>query len=264
MNIAVTQIMPPALMREQQQLIKLIFSEQNLTSGSKFDARGIAIYRNNLLETAVRALGISFPTVQKLVGEDVFRFAALQLLKVAPPDKGDWAMWGEQLPAVLESIEALDGFVYVPDSARLDWAIHQVSRARDCQFKMTSIRLLQDVELDKLFISQSDCTQILTSDYPVYQAWKANHASEPEGYIDEFKQRIASEQFQQYLAVYRVGYKPDVLELSADDYQFFRLLKRGYSIGTALELLDKPDFAFDSWLTQAIKHNLIYAFTKIN
>lgn len=263
MNIETTRTLPPALMREQQQLIKLIFSSEYINS-SKFDVRGLAIYRNNLLETAVRALSISFPTVLKLVGEDVFRYASAGLLQTAPPDKGDWAMWGAEFPLVLQSIEALADFPYVIDSARLDWAIHEVSRAKDSQFKMTSIRLLQDVELDKLFISQSNCTQILTSEYPIYQAWKANHSQESASYIDEFKLRMASEQFQQFLAVYRVGFKPNVLEISEDDYRFFRLLQRGYSVGSSLDMLGNPDFAFDVWLTQAIQHNLIYAFTKIN
>ena len=81
--------------KQQQSLIKLIFDEQ--AGDHSFDPRGVEIYRRNLRATASQVLTITYPTVLKLIGEDLFQFACNKLLQSSPPKAGDWGLWGEGL-----------------------------------------------------------------------------------------------------------------------------------------------------------------------
>jgi hypothetical protein len=101
----------------QNALLKAIFANdaEDAALGFQNNHRGLRVYRANLRATALQALTISFPTVAELVGPDILRYTSNKLLQLSPPQHGNWARWGEQLPEILAAIPELDAFPFVAD-----------------------------------------------------------------------------------------------------------------------------------------------------
>ena len=92
-------------------------------------ARRLQIYRNNVALNLTGALEAAYPVVRRLVGEEFFRYAAARYIARHPSRSGDLHEFGESFPAFLETFGPVAGLVYLPDVARLEWAIHQVFHA---------------------------------------------------------------------------------------------------------------------------------------
>lgn len=84
----------PCPLNYQQWLIgQIINVEQEGT-----DQQGLAVYRRNLLAAASRALSVSFPTLQLLVGASVLGVLARGYLHACGRDVFEWGRWGSSSP----------------------------------------------------------------------------------------------------------------------------------------------------------------------
>lgn len=254
-------------MNEQQQLIRAIFDqnqEQNQTFD--FDPRGLAIYQKSLQASAVRALRITYPTVLKLIGDDVFAYATEQLIKQDPPSTGDWALWGEHFSTVLKQLDALQEFPYVADIARLDFALHILGREKDTAVDMNSMSLLATCELEELRIVLNPALKLFVSKFPIVDIYNANHSQESqvETYLTQAKQKL-TEGSGQVALIYRPQYKPLLRILEPSEHDWLKLIQQGCCIGQSLDRLVGHDqnFSLETWLPLAIQQNLILRLEKI-
>jgi len=252
-------------MNEQQQLVSAIFNKSSSPDESSgFDEKGLAIYRRNLQAGAVRALQISYPTVLKLVGDDLFTHAAKQLLKVELPNSGDWGLWGRGFPQLLKALPALHDFPSVVDIACLDLLMHLQGREKDTGIDMASMTLLAECELDQLRLVLNPAIRILESDYPVIEIYKANTQSDhAEKYLHSAQQKLANNIGQNCL-IYRPQFKSLVRALDSAELNWLRLIQQGKSIGQALDamLIQEQEFSLEGWLPLGIQQNLILSLKK--
>lgn len=241
-------------MNDQQQLVNAIFNKN-----SDFEKKGLAIYRRNLQANAVRALQISYPTVLKLIGDELFAYAAERLLKMDPPNTGDWGMWGEGFPEQLRELSALSEFPYVIDIAQLDFLMHTLGREQDVNVELSSMALLAEFELDQLKLVLNPGIKIFKSDYPVLDIYQANNQAEGAGkYLEQAKKNLENGIGQNSL-VYRPHFKPVIRILDSTELHWLRLLQQGKTIGQALDELLTQDktFSLEHWLPLAVEQNLI-------
>lgn len=251
-------------MNEQQQLVSAIFNKAIEPNAlSDFDSRGLGVYQRNLKANAMNALQISFPTVIKLIGDDVFSYAVEQLLKQDPPTAGDWGLWGENFPELLRNLTALQDFTYVSDVARLDFSMHMLGREKDVELDMNSISLLGDCELDQLRVVLNPSIQLFDSEFPIIDIYCANH-SQVEQYLYQAKHKLVAGIGQTAL-LYRPEFKPLVRTVDSSEHTWLRLTQQGISIGSALDNLQdsKYEFSLEAWLPLAINQNLISHLEKI-
>jgi hypothetical protein len=89
------------------------------------------VYRDTVLSALATALRLTFPTVDRLVGEAFFDQAACAYAGEAPPRRARLAAYGESFPVFLQAYAPTQGLVYLSDVARLDWAIAQALLAPD-------------------------------------------------------------------------------------------------------------------------------------
>lgn len=121
----------------QQMLVRALWRDEAVPEGwlhtpaRATPAQALAAYRGNAGATAERALGGAFPTVAALVGREAFAALAWHFWHEHPPERGDLGEWGADLPDFIASREQLADVPYLPDSARLDWAVHRATRAAD-------------------------------------------------------------------------------------------------------------------------------------
>ena len=97
--------------------------------GALAAAARVSIYRNNVLGNLTAALRLTFPAVERLVGAAFFAAAAAHFIAATPPASADLYEYGAAFPAFLAPFEPAQGLAYLPDVARLEWAVNQALHA---------------------------------------------------------------------------------------------------------------------------------------
>lgn len=95
------------------------------------EGAGLAVYRNTVAKGRADALAGLFPTVQRLVGEDWFRDAALIFAADHPPTSPVLDDYGQAFPAWLARFEPALLLPYLPPVARMDLAWSRAHRSAD-------------------------------------------------------------------------------------------------------------------------------------
>lgn len=256
--------------QQQQTLISAIFPSADNDVINEFDPRGMAIYRNNLLATAQQALAISFPTVLTLIGEGLFNYASRELLILSPPKHGDWALWGDDFPSLLTSLEQLSNYPFVTDIAQLDQLRQRSMRSKNSVIDQASLQLLATHDIDEIYIELTTSQFRLSSNYPVIEFWLSHQQRVVSDTAEELNQKfiqqsldkLAQGDFSQKVLIYRPYFNAEIRELSASEYTWLTLIKQGVSIGKALDIMTdnkelELDFDFAQWIGIAMEQNLI-------
>ena len=88
-------------------------------NGSDPAAR-FAVHRNNVVSSLVQALTDTFPVTRQLVGEAFFAAMAGVFVRHTPPRTPVLTLYGDDLPAFVESFEPAQRLPYLADVARLE------------------------------------------------------------------------------------------------------------------------------------------------
>jgi hypothetical protein len=86
-----------------------------------FRSHAFAVYRNTSARGAVEALRASFPTVDALLGTDMFTEVALDFRRDTPPADPVLSDYGAGFPAFLARQPWATQLPYLADVAKLDW-----------------------------------------------------------------------------------------------------------------------------------------------
>lgn len=210
------------------------------------------IYRHNLFGSLSSALAAVYPTVAQLVGEGFFRFAAHEYIAVHPSRSGNLHDFGARLPEFLAQFEPARGLPYLADSARLDWAWHQVFHTNalptaDAAELLGHIAALPDEERVQVGFLWQPAAQLLVSPYPVLRIWQANQPGAGEEGVD------LDTGGESVLVASRGG--EVVLErLSAAEHALLQALAGGAGLGDAVAAALNQEPHFD--VAGAIAHHI--------
>lgn len=86
-----------------------------------FRSLAFAVYRNTAARGIVEALRASYPTVDALLGEDMFTEVALDFRRGTPPTSPVLSDYGAGFPTYLARQPWTSELPYLADVARLDW-----------------------------------------------------------------------------------------------------------------------------------------------
>jgi Putative DNA-binding domain len=142
-------------------------------AGLEPEAR-LSIYRNNTLVTLTAALSATFPVVCRLVDHRFFAYAAHAFIQHTLPTSPCLVEYGGDFPAFLANFPPAAGLDYLPDVARLEWAINRVLHTYpEAPIPLTS---LLDVQGDPALIRMrmDPATRFVASPYPVDHIWQAH------------------------------------------------------------------------------------------
>lgn len=223
---------------------------------------GIAIYRQNLLINAERALSITYPTVVQLVGEEFFSFLVRDFIHYEKLSEGDWGVWGETLPDWLAENESLASFPFIRDCARLDWLCHQAERDAELQ-AVTAAPISTDTDLTQLSIHYCAGANMLQSYYPIVDiklAHRSTKDNDQQYYLRHAKNKI-SQGIGQDALVWRPQWQALVREINSDESDWLTITLNGGSISEALDKVNTT-FNFETWLNQSIQDGLVKGFYK--
>jgi Putative DNA-binding domain len=251
----------------QQMLLRALWREsgagQSLRGwlrGGDATERGLAAYRANAGAVAERALGVAFPTIAALLGDESFAALARDFWQRRPPQRGDLGHWGDALPAFIADQESLADEPYLPDSARLDWAWHAASRAADAPADAPALERLADTDPSSLRLVLAPGSALITSAWPIASIRQAHQRSDEQRF-DAVRIALA-ERRGEHAFVVRQGLAVQVHAQGDADAAFTRALLSHESLARALDAAP-PSFAFDRWLAQALAERWLVAITPV-
>ncbi|BFM15482.1 hypothetical protein R50073_16650 [Maricurvus nonylphenolicus] len=254
-----------ALADRQQQLIAMIYGLQKAAPKySEGFARGLQVYQNNLLATAARALSISYPVIEQLLGHVAMTVLARMLLQSSPPATGDWADWGGDLKELLLTSSLIEEHPYLADMAQLEWAVHNASRSAHRPLVQASLSHLADTPVERIGFCLADSVQVMASDFPVDIIWRAHQPTEESLQLDSdlLARELQQHQGRCHLIIHRQGNAPRLQRISDAEYAWCCDVLQGNSLG---QLLDRhPQFDFSHWLSNALENQWIEQLVEIN
>ena len=136
-----------------------------------------AVYRNNVRSGLAGALADVYPVVVALVGTDCFAELAVRVIARHPPQGAVLIGWGGGLADFIAADPVFYELPYLPDVARLEFALHQAYHAPGAiPLSLCAFRSLAPAASATLRLGLHPSVVLLASDYPVDAIWQAHHA----------------------------------------------------------------------------------------
>ena len=220
---------------------------------------GLAIYQNNLLMTAARALSISYPVIEKMVGEQTIVALARHLLQHQQPSSGDWADWGSALATTLDKTPLVEGAPYLPDMATVEWLMHNVARSPTPVLQAETLTLLASHAPDTLYFELPDALTTFHSVIPIDVLWHAHQSQDGEFSLDQeaLADALKNASGDCFLVIYQHDLRATIERISEDEFAWLNDIHHGRNLA---ELLDThPNFDFAEWLKKASRLSQIKA-----
>ena len=201
-------------------------------------ARRFALYRGNLTANWESALGNAYPVIRRMLGDEFFRALAREYGRATPQTEGDLNRFGRHLPGFLDTFAPVADYPYLPDMARLEWALHAAHQAADTPaLDAATLSTLDADRLDALRLALHPAATLLRSDWAIDALWQAHQPDGP-----PWPEALAQPS---RLAVCRPRWRAELLCLSPGEYTALAAIADGRTLGEALESAFADDAHFD-------------------
>jgi hypothetical protein len=199
-----------------------------------------AVYRNTTRVNYRNALGAPYRVVRALVGEPFFDAAVDTFVAASPPRGGDLNVYGADFADFLAAYPYGRELAYLPDVARLEWALDDAARAADADTTpedlLTALAAVPaDAVSTQRFTLEPSC-HLLFSEYPVMLIWQAHHDAHV--HVDLGAGR-------DHLLVRREGSVPLIERIGHANYAFLLALDEGRDLAAAFGQARGIDNAYD-------------------
>lgn len=232
---------------------------------------GLNVYTNNFIENGIRALSITFPTVEGLIGEDSFRMLSRKFLRQDAKASFDWAEYGITLPTFIEGQEALETYPFLSEVAQLDWVIHGVQRQADKAFEPSTFASLETGDTDLLRFTPAPGLQLLTFWFPVVDLYQLIH----DPYLQSDEGILARKALlkkttksinnainmatPRSLVLWRAEYKAQFEYISDAEADVIQQINAQASVNAVIDTIGTHNIDLVEWLSNAISNKLIFA-----
>lgn len=199
-------------------------------------AERLDIYRGSVLECKASALRETYPLVEALVGEDFFTGMAYAYVSENPSRSPDLGEYGASLPSFIQHFKPAAGLSYLPDMARLDWAIHQAYRAKnEAEMDFAALSAVPEDQQGALIFQLPASATLLAACFPVYTIWQAVHGGQHTEAMDlNQAQRVI---------VWRAGFEQHVALLTDLQWRFLQQVQAQKTLGEIAEAFVSADCA---------------------
>ncbi len=135
----------------------------------------IALYRHHVLTTLTDVLKAAYPVICRLVDERFFAYAADCYIRQQPPTGPCLFEYGASFPRFLAEFPPCYAFVYLPDVAWLEWAMHAAWYAEDTvPLERERLRGFAPDDLAGLTFAFDPSVSYVHSPWPIERIWRAN------------------------------------------------------------------------------------------
>ena len=215
-------------------------------------ARRFDLYRGNLGATWSKTLAGAYPVVLALVGEEFFGGLAQTYGRARPSESGDLNRFGAHFAAFLRDFPHVADYPYLPDMARLEWALHRAHYAQAAEgVTAQQIAALPPDQVETARLRLHPACELLASEWAVIPLWQAH---QPDGGVG-FPADMAAPS---HGLVARPLWKTQVVPLTRGGHAALAVLERGGEFGAALDAAFDIDEDFDVagnlqlWISHAV------------
>jgi len=221
----------------------------------------VQIYRHHVLTTLTEALKDTYPVVCRLVDERFFAFAADRYIRTCPPTAPCLFEYGASFPQFLTLFPPCQGLAYLPDVARLEWAINAALHALDNDpIDPAGLARVPAADLTRLVVRLHPSLSFIDSAWPIDRIWRANQPeADPDLRVDLNAGGVR-------LEVRRCGDDVVFRALAPAVYALRRALADGRDLGAAAEaaVAAEPDFDLAVALRDLLDETLIVNLTLLS
>ena len=214
----------------------------------------LAIYRANVAGALTKALGAAYPVVRQVVGAAFFDGLAHAYQRLVPSTSGDLFDYGAAFARFVADFPHT--LPYLPDLARLEWAVHRAYGAEDARpWDRQSLAQVAPARQTAIRFDWAAGTAIVDSHFPIARIWLIHQA--------DFKGEFSVDGSARECAlVAREGFRVVVFALGAGDAAFIAGSLNGAALGASAEkaLTVDPGFDLGRLLARAVALNVICGF----
>lgn len=212
-----------------------------IRSGHGLDAEArIDVYRTNVFGNYRMALREVYPVVLALVGGAFFNRAAEDYVLHHASRSGDLNDFGGAFGDFLAGWVPAAQLVYLPDVARLEWAIERVFHAADAPpLDLHALGKVPQPALPKLRFKLHPASRIVRSLYPILRIWRVNQP----GFSGD--QAVHLDAGGEDLLVIRRGTAVDIERLSPGELALIEALAAGLPLGQAHASVQEAEAGLD-------------------
>jgi hypothetical protein len=214
----------------------------------------IGIYRGNAHASWSKALEGAYPVIRQLVGEEFFGGLVREYGRAEPSASGDLNVFGDLFAEFLARFAHTQNLPYLPDVARLEWAVHRAFYAADApKLDLALLAALREDHLGALCLRLAPACAVVRSGFPVADIWRV-HQPDFQGEVTVDLDAGAQTAF-----VHRPGYRVEVSALDGAAGAFLALCEKGRPLAAALDaaLAIAADFDLQELLLRWIQAGAI-------
>jgi hypothetical protein len=212
----------------------LLNSKQACSALTPNSAANITFYQRNHRYNRVDALTLAYPTIVALLGDDFFRAMALFFVEITAAHSANLNEDGANFADFIAQFPPTAPYPYLPDCARLDWALHCAHFSLDCS-ALTAAQFVAIVgdsqQLAKLQLHFHPSMHLLQSSWAIDDIWRMHHgASAPSDW-----------QCAQNILVWRKPqFGEETKQVSDSDAAVIAALMAGQRLGASLGFATTP------------------------
>lgn len=201
-------------------------------------AERFSLYRGNLTGTWDKVLSAAFPVIRQLLGAEFFDALGRAFGMAHPSDSADLNLFGAGFADFLAGFRHVADYPYLPDMARLEWALHRSYYAPDGRaLAADALAALSPDAFEQARFALHPAAGLFASPWAVVPLWLAHQPGQG-GFPDDMAVASAA-------AVARPQWKTELVALDAAQYAALAALDAGRSMGEALDAAFERDEQFD-------------------
>ena len=197
-----------------------------------------ALYRGNLTATWDKVLSTAFPVIRQLLGDEFFSALTRAFGMAHPSASPDLNQFGAAFAGFLATFRHVADYPYLPDMARLEWALHRAHYAPDVvALAPGALAALSPDEFEAARFALHPAATLFASSWAVVPLWQAHQPGAPAFPSDMATASAA--------AVSRPLWKAELTPLAPAQLGALSALAGGATMGEALDAAFDLDQQFD-------------------
>lgn len=232
-----------SLLEIQRVIYRSLVARENTSAIEHIALDGLApearlnIYRSTFIGSLTTALRLSYPAVHRLVGAKFFESAARIFIEEGPPQSAHLDQYGAEFSAFLERFPPAASLVYVPEVARLEWAVACALHAPDMNpLEVAQLATLPPSGHDRVCFAPHPSISLVQARHPVDTIWRAVLAED-----DSALAQIDWKAGAIWLLVERLGSGIEVTRIDEPEWRFLSALCASRPLGDAIKAAGQID-----------------------
>jgi hypothetical protein len=226
-------------------------------------AQGLmGIYQNSAIANITHSLILTYPVIEKLVGDEFFSAMCREYIFLTWPQSGNMDDYGVEFPEFLAEFEHAKHLLYLKDIARLEWAFHQSSLAEDATITdWSTLAQASDILQIKFLVTPS--LSLISSTFPIDRIWHLNQENTSPDTVVDFTDEQDNNTF---IVLFRQQLKTVILPITSGEFALLYAFKTGESFEKAIVVASakQADFSVNDSLKKFIELGTISGFVESN